>query len=151
MYFFEPDDVFTIKRSFSTLVIIIEISRQEPLIVFTPDDSVLDLLGFNPGTVYDNYIVSPNPVDTSLFDIFLETDIAQGMISKGKRTGMIPIFTMGVDPAYKYIDKFRGGFQWYIMELKTFSNISFILKNENGIIVSFDALSITFRLSFEDL
>ena len=37
---------------------------------------------------------------------------------------------MGCRPAYKYIEKFRGGMQWYIMESKdTVLNIGFKLKN----------------------
>ena len=51
------------------------------------------------------------------------------MIPKGKRTGIIHNFTMDVDLGYKYIEKFRGGIQWYMMESKDFiSNISFNLK-----------------------
>ena len=53
------------------------------------------------------------------------------MIFKGKRTGIIHNFTMDVDLGYKYIEKFRGGVQWYIMESKDIiSSICFKLKNE---------------------
>ena len=46
------------------------------------------------------------------------------MIFKGKRCGIIHNFTKDVDPRYKYIEKFRGGVQWYMMESK--DNISSI-------------------------
>ena len=40
---------FTVKLNFLTLGSIIGFSRQEPLIAFNPDDSIRELLGFNPG------------------------------------------------------------------------------------------------------
>ena len=94
-----------------------------------------------------------NPVDILSFDnIFIETDIAQGMIFKGKRTGIIHNFTMDVDPGYKYIEKFRGGINFYMLETKDFiSSINFKLKNENGLLVSFNGQSITFRLSIKEV
>ena len=62
---------------------------------------------------------STNPVDILSFDhIFLETDIAQGMIFKGKRSGIIMIFTMDIDPGYKCLEKFGGGIRWFMMESK---------------------------------
>ena len=69
---------FTYKPNFSTLGSIIEISGQESLINFTPDDSIQDLLGFDASTIYEEYKLSPNPVDTFSFDnTFLDTTIAQ--------------------------------------------------------------------------
>ena len=63
------------------------------------DDSIRDLLGFNARTFYEEYTLSNNPVDILSFDkIIVETDIANGMIFKGKRTGIIHNFTMDVDP-----------------------------------------------------
>ena len=74
------------------------------------------------------------------------------MIFKGKRTGIIHNFTMDVDPGYKYMEKFRGGVQWYMMESKDIiSSICFELKNENIQIVSFNGQSITFRLSTKEI
>ena len=138
--FIEAKYPFTIKPSFSTLGSIKENSRQEPLINFTPDDSIRDLLGFNPGTIYEKFDLSSNPVDLLLFDnIFLKTDIAQGMVFEGKRSGIIHIFTMDVDPRYKDIEKFFGWLSWYMMEFKDFiSNLSFKLKFENGSLLPFN-------------
>ena len=137
--------------NFSTLGSIIEISTQGPVITFIPDDSVRDLLGFNKTTIFEEYILSPNPVDILSFDnIFIETDIAKGLIFKGKRSGIIHNFTMDVDPGYKYIEKFDGEVQWYMMESKDIiSTICFKIKNENGNLVSFNGQSITFRLSIK--
>ena len=74
------------------------------------------------------------------------------MIFKGKRLGIIPKFTMDVDPGYKNMEKFRGGVQWYMINKYDFiSNVSFEVKNENGELVSFNGQSITFRLSFKDV
>ena len=110
---------FTIKPNFSTLGSIIEISPQGPIIRFIFDDKVRDPLGFNARTLYEKYPLFSNPVDNLSFDnIFLETDIAQGMIFKGKRFGNFHKFTMDVDPGYIYTEKFRGGLQWYMMESK---------------------------------
>ena len=93
---------FLIQANFSTLGSIIEISTQGPVITFAPDDSIGDLLGFNKSIIYEEYNLSPNPVDILSFDIvFIETDIAKGMIVKGKRTGIIHNFTMDVDPGNK--------------------------------------------------
>ena len=74
------------------------------------------------------------------------------MIFKGKRTGIIHNFTMDVDPVYKYIKKFRGDIQWYIMDSRDIiSSICFKLKNENRNLVSFNGQSITFRLSIKEI
>ena len=144
---------FKIKPNFSTLGSIIEISTQGPIITFTPDDSIGNFLGFDKTSIYEEYNLSPKPVDILSFDnIFIETDIAKGMIFKGKRTGIIMNFTMDVDPGYKYIEKFHGGVQWYMMESKDIiSSICFKLKNENGNMVSFNGQSLTFRLSIKEI
>ena len=90
---------FTIKPNFSTLRSIIEISPQGPIFSLMFDDSMTDLLGFNTRTLCEKYSLSPNPDKISSFDIFfLECDIAQVTIFKGKRSGIIHNFTMNVDP-----------------------------------------------------
>ena len=152
-HYTEANYPFTIKPNFSTLGSIIEISPQGPIISFMFDDSIKNLLGFNARTLYEEYTPSDNPVDILSFDnIFLECNIAQGMIFKGKRSGIIHNFTMDVDPGYKYIEKFRGGVQWYMMESKDIiSSICFKLKNENGKLVSFNGQSVTFRLSIKEI
>ena len=152
-HYTEANYPFNIKANFSTLGSIIEISTQGPVITFTPDDSIGDLLGFNKTTIFEEYNLSPNPVDILSFDnIFIDTDIAQGLIFKGKRTGIIHNFTMDVDPGYKYIEKFRGGVLWYMMESKDIiSSICFKLKNENNQLVSFNGQSVTFRLSIKEI
>ena len=152
-YYSEANYPFTIKPNFSTLGSIIEISPQGPIISFMFDDSIRDLLGFNARTLYEEYTSSNNPVDILSFDnIFLECNIARGMIFRGKRSGIIHNFTMDVDPGYKYIEKFRGGVLWYMMESKdVISSICFKLKNENNQLVSFNGQSITFRLSIKEI
>ena len=110
-------------------------------------------MGFNKITIFEEYNLSPNPVDILSFDnYFIETDIAKGLIFKGKRSGIIHNFTMDVDPGYKYIEKFYGGVQWCLMESKDIiSTICFKLKNENSNLVSFNGQSITFRLSIKKI
>ena len=101
-HYFESNYPFTIKPNFSTLGSIIEISTEGPVLPFAIDDSIRDLLGLNKTTIYEKYNLSPNPVDIiSIDNIFLECDIAQGKIFKGKRTKIIHKFTMDVDPGYK--------------------------------------------------
>ena len=126
-YYTETNYPFTIKPNFSTLGSIVEIKAQGPIIAFIFDVSIESLLGFNETIIYEENNLSPNPVDILSFDnIFLETDIAQGMIFKGRRSGIIHNFTMDVDPGYKYIEKFRGGVQWYMMNTKDYiSSINF--------------------------
>ena len=116
--------------NFSTLGSFIEISTQGPLITFVPDDSIRDLLGFITTTIFEKYKLSPKPVDILSFDnIFIEGNITQGMIFKGKRSGINHYFTMGVDPGYKYIEKFHGGVLYYMMGSRDIiSSISFKLK-----------------------
>ena len=59
---------------------------------------------------------------------------------------------MDVDPGNKYIGKFRGGVQWYMMEAEDFIlNISFSLKIENERLISFKGQSITYRLSIKEI
>ena len=144
---------FEIKANFSTLGSIIEISNQESAISFRPDDSIGSLLGFNKRPIYEEYNLSDNPVDIISFDnIFIECDIAQGMIFRSKRSGIIFNFVMDVDPGYRYIHKFHGGVQWYMLETKDFiSSINFKLKNENGGLVSFSGQSVSFRLSIKEV
>ena len=152
-HYTETNYPFRITPNFSTLGSIVEILTPGPQISFVSDDSIGSLLGFNEILVWGNYNLSDNPVDILSFDnIFIKTDIAKGMIFKGKRTGIIHNFTMDVDPGYKYIEKFRGGVQWYMMESKDIiSSICFKLKNENNRIVSFNGQSITFRLSIKEI
>ena len=152
-HYIEANYPFNIKPNFSTLGSIIEISTRGPIITFVPDDSIGDLPGFNKTTIFGEYNLSPNPVDILSFDnIFIETDIAKGMIFEWKRNGIIHNFTMDVDPGYKYIEQFCGGVQWYMMESKDIiSSICFKLKNENGNLVSFNGQSVTFRLSIKEI
>ena len=118
-HFTEANYAFTIKSNFSTLGSNIENSPQGPTIGLMFDDSIRDFLGFNARTLFEEYILSPNLVDIlSLDNVSIETDIAQGMIFKGKRSGIIHNFANDVDPGYKYIEKFRGDVQEYIMESK---------------------------------
>ena len=144
---------FKINPNFTTLGSIIEISTQGPVITFVPDDSIRELLGFNKTTIFEEHNLSPNLVDILSFDnIFLECNIAQGMIFRGKGSGIIHNFTMDVDPGYKYIKKFQGGVQWYMMQSKDIiPSICFKLENENNQLVSFNGQSITFRLSIKEI
>ena len=152
-YYTEANYPFTIKPNFSTLGSIIEIKPQGPIIGFVFDDSIGSLLGFNKIQLYEEYNLSQNPVDILSFDnTFIETNIARGMIFKGRRSGIIHNFTMDVDPGYKYIEKFRGGISWYMMETKDIiSSIRFELKNENNKLVSFNGQSVSFKLSIKEI
>ena len=59
---------------------------------------------------------------------------------------------MDVSPGYKYIEKFRGGVQWYMMETNDIiSIICFQLKNEKNQLLSFNGQNITFRLSIKEI
>ena len=97
---------------------------------FKLDDSIGSPLGFIKRIIYEEYNLSDNPVDILSFDnIFIETDIAQGMIFKGKRSGIIHNWTMNVDPGYKYVERFAGGYSWYMIQTKvSISSINFKLK-----------------------
>ena len=152
-HYTEANDPFKIKPHFSTLGSIVEISTQGPIIGFMFDDSIKDLLGFHAFTLYEEYNLSPNPVDIKSFNsIFIETDIAKGMIFQGQWSKIIMIFTMQVSPGYKFINKFEGGVQWYMMETKdVFSSFCSKLKNENNELVSFNGHSKSFRLSIKEI
>ena len=90
---------FTIKPNFSKLWSIMELSTQGPVNTFVPDASIRDLLAFKKTTKYEEYNLSPILVDVlSLDNMFLECDIAQGMIFKVNRSGIFHKFTMDVDP-----------------------------------------------------
>ena len=92
-----------------------------------------------------------NPLEIISFEnIFIETDVAQGMNFRGRKTGNTDNFTMDVNPGYKFIEEYRGGVQWYMMESKDIIySICFKLKNENNRIVSFNGQSITFCFSMK--
>ena len=82
-------------------------------------DSIQDFLGFNARPLYEEYNLSNNRVDILSFDkIFLRTNISQGMIFRRKRSGIIFNFSMEVDPGYTYVEKIRGGVQWYMAKRK---------------------------------
>ena len=132
-HYTEANYPFKLKPNFPILGSIIEIS-QGPIINFMFDDSIRDLLGFDSRTIYEQYNLSPNPVDILSFDnTFLESDIAQGMIFKGKKSNFILNWTMTVSSCYKYVETFSGGITWYMMQTKDIiSSISFKLENENG-------------------
>ena len=49
------------------------------------------------------------------------------MILKVEPTRKINNFTMHADPAYKCMETFRGGFQWYLMEKKASVQISVLI------------------------
>ena len=117
------------------------------------DDSIGSLLGFDETILYKKYNISPNPVDISSFDdIFIHTDIAQGMIFKGKMSGITYNLTMDVSPGYKNVEKFQGGIQWYMMDSKDLiSSICFKLKSENRNLVSLNGQSVTFRFSIKEI
>ena len=145
---------FTIKASFSTFGSIIEISQTGPIISFVMEDSIRILLGFGQTNLYNEYNLSPNPVDILSFDnIFIECDIAQGFIFKDRRIGITHNFTMDVSPGYKYLENVSGCISWYIMQSKDFiSSICFSLKNENDQIVPFNGeSSISFRVSIKKI
>ena len=152
-YHSENNYQFIIKPNFSTLGSIREINQTGPIISFVLDNSIRSLLGFDETILYNEYNLSPNQVDILSFDnIFIQTDIDKGMIFRGKRSGIIHNFTMDTSSGYKYIEKFRGGVQWYMMETKDIiSSISFRLKNENGKLVSFKGQSVNFRLSIKEI
>ena len=113
------------------------------------DDGIRDLLGFNARTLYEEHYLSPDPVDILSFDIiFLECDIAQRMIFKSKKSNIFHIWTMTVDPGYKYVGNFSGGISWYMMQSKDISSsVCFKLKTESGNLVSFNGQSVTFRVT----
>ena len=151
-HYTEVEYPFHIKPDFNTLGSIIEISPQGPVISFAPNDSIGELLGFNKTSIYEEYNFSPNPVDIISFDnIFIECDIARGMIYRGKQSNIIHNWTMTVNPGYKHVEQFFGGVCWFMMESKDIiSSICFKLKNENNQLVSFNGRSVTFRLSIKE-
>ena len=139
------------KPNFSTLGCIVDISPDVTgsQIVFTPNDSIRHLLGFEPKITHEECNLTDYPVDDLSFDnIFIGTDIAQGIIFKRKCSGIIHNFTTDVHPGYKDIEEICGGVQWFMMESKDIiSSIHFMLKKENVNLVSFNGPSISFRLS----
>ena len=82
-YYSENSYPFKIKANFSTLGSKIQIQPQGPIFGFVFDDTIGDLLGFNETILWEEYKLSPNPVDILSFDnIFMHTEIAKGMIFK---------------------------------------------------------------------
>ena len=74
------------------------------------------------------------------------------MIFRGKRSGIIPNFTMNVDPGYKYIKKLIAGLNWYMLEIKDFtSSVNLKLENENRALVSFIGQPVKIRLSNREI
>ena len=152
-YYTEANYPITIKPNFSNLGSIIEINPEGNTVIgFVIDDSIGSLLGFDETILYKENNLSPNPVDILSSDnIFLECDVAQGMIYRGKKSTIFHNWTMIVDPGNKYVESFAGGITWYMMENKDIiSSIHFELKNEKIQLVSFNGPCITFRLSIKE-
>ena len=104
------------KPNFSTLGSIIENSREEPKIRFLADDSIRKVLELSASTIYEEYNLSPYPVDIVLYDNVLHhCDIAQGNIFRGKRSRIFQKIPIDVRHVYKYNEKFRGGVQRYML------------------------------------
>ena len=104
-HYTEANYPFKVNSNFSTLRSIVEKLQQGPIIGFVFDDNIGNFLGFHETILWEEYFLSPNPVNIlSFVKIFLVTDKAQGIIFKGKRSGIIHNFTMDVDPGYKYIE-----------------------------------------------
>ena len=83
--------------------------------------------------------------------IFLECVIANGMIYKQRRSGIIHNWTKTVNPGYKYVESIAGGITWYMMETKDYlSSISFKLGNEKSKMVSFSGQIISSSLSIKE-
>ena len=152
-HFSESDYPFQIKSNFTTLCSIIEISPRGPIISFMFNYGFRNLLGFHETILYKKYNLSPNPVDNLIIDnIFIERDIAHGMIYKQKRSGIIHNWTMTGNPGYNYFESFTGGLTWYMMETKdVISSFSFNLKIGKTQLVSFNGQSISFRLSTKEI
>ena len=73
------------------------------------DDSLRNLLAFEPVVKYEEYNLSYNPVDMLPLDIFfLGTESAKAIVFEGKRTGIVHNFTLDVDLGYNYIENFGG-------------------------------------------
>ena len=76
---------FIITPNFSTLGSFIQIKPNfiGSRISFNHDDSRRELLAFDSVVIYEQYNLSPNPVEILSFDnMFMETNIAQGMTSQ---------------------------------------------------------------------
>ena len=85
-------------------------------ISFVDEDGIRDFFGYESVVIQDKFNSSQDPADISFDITLLQTDIAQRMIFIGKRSGIIHIFTMDIDPGYNYLKNFRGGVQWFMME-----------------------------------
>ena len=110
-HYTEANYPFKIKPKFSTLGSIIETTDPESVILFKPNVSFGSLLGFNKRTIYEEYNLSYNPVNILSFDnLFLKCNISQGMLFRGRRSGIIHNFTMDLDPGYKYIENFEEAY-----------------------------------------
>ena len=90
------------------------------LVIFQ-DGALRYLLGFKPTVIYEKHILSDTTDDIIPFDIiFPELYILQGMLLKGKRSGIVHNFTEPVDPGFIYTWDCRGGIQWYTIDTKDF-------------------------------
>ena len=145
-YHSKEDYPITIRLHFSTLRSIIEIAPGRGWQVsFVEDNTLRDLLAFQLRVIHGNKNLSEKPVDILSFDnIFLEKNIAQGMIFESKRSGSNHKFIVGLHGQYKNIKNLQGGFGWFLVESKDISKFNFKLENEKGRVVSFNGQSFNF-------
>ena len=83
-YIIEKEYPFSITPKFSTLGSIVKITpRRRWKNKFVQDDTSRELLGFQTLVIHEEVNLSHNPVEMMSFDeIFLETEFAQGRLSK---------------------------------------------------------------------
>ena len=103
----DDDYPFKLKPNFSTLGGIIDIDVAiGGQFSSMHNDSIGDLIGLKWKEIHKEYKYSDYPVDILSFDnIYLECDIAQGIIFWGKLSNFIHNFTLDVDPGYEYNEK----------------------------------------------
>ena len=82
-------------------------------------------MGFKSKVIHEEYNLSDYQVDILSSDnIFIETNIAEAMVFRGRQTGIIIVFTIDGNPIYQYTERFSLGITWYLMELNFFYQVS---------------------------
>ena len=70
---------------------------------------------------------------------------------KANDQAIFPFFPMDVDPGNKYMETFRGGVQWYMIESEDFFSNTISTKGMEMKNIFFDGQSISLRLSIKTL
>lgn len=114
---------------------------------FIPEDSLRDLLGFNPAILHPNYLhTSARSVDISrASSLFVRCNITTGSYTGNKQDHTIYQFSLNVPPGYKILEH-PTNVIYLPINCRTINNITLTICDPSGKLIDFRGENITICL-----